>query len=114
MTEANRNLCLIAVYEPLDRNVPKTRASAVVSSVPANKLLDRVVFDNLNFDDEDELDEANAKIQAMMQKHSAQGLGLHDLVPRRTCPKCKSILDAVVFEKDEEPYATLVCFKCTK
>ncbi len=110
----NRNLCLIAVYEPLDRNVPKTRATAVVSSVPANKLVDRVVFENLNFDNEDEIEEANDKIQALIAKHNAQGVGLRDLVPRRPCPKCKATLDAVVFEKDEEMYATLACFTCTK
>jgi hypothetical protein len=110
----NENLCLVAVYEPLDHNVPKTRASAVVSAIPENKLVDRLVFDELDFDDDDALHEAERKIMEFVRKHQAKPLSLRGLAPRQNCPKCKNIKDVIAMMKNNQLVADLVCYKCNK
>jgi hypothetical protein len=110
------HVCLVAVYAA---NNSLVRATAVVSDITSNDLVDSLDFDPLDFNDDDALDEASEKINELGQKYDAVFGQLDRALPIQQCSKCKGKLSAAVFAEDPNDEDTqflvkLVCMKCEK
>ncbi len=110
-----KNVGCIAIYEPSDRT--HARVTMLISDITDNKLVDRVEFPNLDFSNDDEMDEALTKIKAMLDKHDAMPIPLDQFIPNHNCPKCKQKMDCGAFctnPGDDEPEAILnyACWHC--
>ena len=110
-----KNVGCIAIYEPSDPT--HARVTMLISDITDNKLVDRVEFPNLDFSNDDEMDEALTKIKAMLDKHDAMPIPLDQFIPNHNCPKCKQKMDCGLFctnPGDDEPEAilTYACWHC--